>query len=96
MSKATIKNQIESLKKKFEKSPKIRRFRGRRVVPIDRWQLEDWTMFPDQYHMDFSLWLHPPQEWWKDYRLRKLRGSRSRRNEKEVRERQGTLGEAGG
>ena len=67
MSKATIKNQIESLKKKFEKGPKVRRFRGRRVVPIDRWQLEDWTMFPDQYHMGFSLWLHPPQEWWKDY-----------------------------
>ena len=67
MSKAAIKKQIGQLKKKIEKSPRVLRFRGKRVVSVDSWQLEDWTTFPDQYHIGFSLWLHPPDDWWNDY-----------------------------
>jgi hypothetical protein len=67
MSKTAIRNQIQLLKKKIEKSPRVWRFRGRRVIPIDSWTLEDWTTFPDAYHIALSLGLHPPAEWEKDY-----------------------------
>jgi hypothetical protein len=60
MSKTAIRKNIEQLKKRIEAGPRILKFRGKRVVPVDKWKLEDWTTFPDEYHIGFSLWLKPP------------------------------------
>ena len=62
-----IRKQIESLQARINRMPKVARWRGRRVVPVDKWELEDWSTFPDSYHIGFSLWLKPPKDWWNDY-----------------------------
>jgi len=67
MSKTAIRSQIRQIKKRLKEAPRVLRFRGKRVVPTDRWTLEDWTTFPDEYHIAFSLWVKPPTDWWKDY-----------------------------
>jgi hypothetical protein len=73
MSKRSIQREIEGVRKRIEKMPRIWKFRGRRVVPAEKWKLEDWTTFPDEYHIGFE-WLKPPADYWKDYEalLRKL------------------------
>jgi hypothetical protein len=67
MSKKEIKSSIQAIRRKLEAGPRIWKFRGKRVVPVDHWELEDWTTFPDQYHIGFSHWLKPPKDWWHDY-----------------------------
>ena len=68
MSKRSIRREIEGVRKRIEKMPRIWKFRGRRVVSVDQWQPEDWTTFPDEYDEDFSLWLKPPADYWRDYK----------------------------
>jgi hypothetical protein len=68
MSKATIKKGMEQLRKRIMDSPRVWKFRGRRVVPADKWEPGDWTTLPDRYHIAVDLWLHPPADWWNDYK----------------------------
>jgi hypothetical protein len=67
MSKAEIRKSIQQLRKKIEQRSPVWKFRGKPVIPVGRWEPEDWTTFPDQYHIGFGLWLRPPPDWWKDY-----------------------------
>jgi hypothetical protein len=67
MRMEAIRREIEEVKNRIERMPRIWRFRGKRVVPVDTWELEDWSTFPDEYHIGFSLWLKPPRDWWEDY-----------------------------
>ena len=67
MSKESIKKNIQQLRKRIKESPRVWKFRGRLVVPIDNWEPGDWTKLPNEYHIAVDLWLLPPNDWWEDY-----------------------------
>jgi hypothetical protein len=66
MSKESIKKNIEQLRRKIEHSPRVWKFRGRRVVPADDWTYEDWSTLPDQFTL-VLISAHPPEDWLNDY-----------------------------
>ena len=66
MSKESIKKNIQQLRKRIKNSPRVWKFRGRRVVPVDDWTYEDWSTLPDQFTL-VLISAHPPEDWFNDY-----------------------------
>ena len=66
MSKESIRKNIQQLRKKIKDSPRVWKFRGRRVVPVDNWTFEDWTTLPDQFTL-VLISAHPPEDWLNDF-----------------------------
>ena len=64
----SMRRETEKLKKKIKQAPRIRKFRGRRVVHSVDWEWADWTKLPGEF---IPLMINPgstPPEWYKDYR----------------------------
>lgn len=66
MSKQSIRKNIQQLRKKIEQTPKVWRFHGRPVVPVEKWRFEDWSTFPDQFTL-ILMGADIPKDWRKDY-----------------------------
>ncbi len=66
MSKEKIRKEIQKLQQTFEKSPRILKFRGRKVVPISDWKYGDWSQIPDMFH-EAVIMSDVPEDWRRDY-----------------------------
>jgi len=67
MRMEAIKRETEKLKKTVDRIPRIWKFRGRRVVPVEEWKYGDWSRFPDRYHIIAVVCNDVPVDWRKDY-----------------------------
>jgi hypothetical protein len=62
-----IRRESQKLRKTISNLPPIWKFRGRTVVPVDKWRWGDWTKLPDKY---LSIMTNPtstPPDWYSDY-----------------------------
>lgn len=67
MTMNSMRRETEKLKKKIKQAPRIRKFRGRRVVHSVDWEWADWTKLPGEF---IPLMINPgstPPEWFRDY-----------------------------
>ena len=67
MSKEAIRKNIQQLGKRIKDSPRVWTFRGRRVVPAEKWRWADWATFPDSYVIFIFCATAMPDEWATDY-----------------------------
>ena len=67
MTMNSMRREAEKLKKKIREAPRIRRFRGRRVVHSVDWEWADWSKLPGEFIPLMINAGSTPREWFRDY-----------------------------
>lgn len=67
MTMNSMRREAEKLKKKIEQAPRIRKFRGRRVVHAVDWEWADWTKLPGEFIPLMINSDSTPPGWYRDY-----------------------------
>jgi hypothetical protein len=62
-----MRRETEKLKKKIKQAPRIRKFRGRRVVHSVDWTWADWTKLPGEFIPLMINSESTPPDWYQDY-----------------------------